>query len=125
MLERPKQATKDLLYTTNNKGLDIARLMSLLGCLIFFGLSIWYYGVKENAFDPSEWGLGLAGVFAACAGWIFARQKWEVEMARADRGLAPLQVAPAPEPSPFDFRIGHDMSYGVRQESYPHDPRLD
>lgn len=86
---------KDLTYTTGNGGLDIARVSSVLAVLTFLGLSINYYGVEGAAFDPIQFGGGVAALFAGCAGWIYARQKWEVELKKAEH-------APAPA-SPYGF----------------------
>jgi hypothetical protein len=66
---------KDLLYTKDNQALDIARAASALLVLVFLGLAIW----NHDKFDPVSYGTGGAAMFAGCAGWIFARQKYEHE----------------------------------------------
>jgi len=67
---------KDLLYNKDNSALDISRLSSLLGVVTYLGASIWH--VYANAsFDPVAFGGGWTALCAGCAGWIYARQKFE------------------------------------------------
>ena len=73
---------KDLLYTRNNRHLDIARLSALLSILAFWGAVLWQVG-EAHSFDPMAVGGGCAAIMAGAAGWIYARQKKEDEDAAA------------------------------------------
>jgi hypothetical protein len=64
---------KDLLYNKDNAALDISRACSLVTVLVFLGLAIY----SMDKFEPVAFGGGAAALFAGCAGWIFARQKFE------------------------------------------------
>ena len=64
---------KDLFYTKDNQALDISRVCSALLVGVFLYLAIH----NRDKFDPVAYGTGGAAVFAGCAGWIFARQKYE------------------------------------------------
>lgn len=87
---------KDLLYTTDNKSLDISRLCSLLGVLTYLGATAWHVA-QGNDFDFVGWGGGWTALCAGCAGWIYARQKWEVEALKASN------PPPSPEPDPWGY----------------------
>jgi hypothetical protein len=67
---------KDLLYTKNNKHLDIARVTCFLGGLTFFGLSIADF-VFQLQFDPMLYGTGFAAFAGGSAGWMHFRAKAE------------------------------------------------
>lgn len=67
---------KDLLYSRDNKALDIARLSSLVSVLCFWG-GVFYSIYHGGEFDPMNVGTGCAAIFAGAAGWIFYRQKQE------------------------------------------------
>lgn len=68
---------KDLLYTRDNKALDISRLCSLLSVICFWGGVGWTTYRLPESFDPVEIGTGCAAIFAGAAGWIHFRQKHE------------------------------------------------
>ena len=70
---------KDLLYTTDNENLDISRLCSLFGVLTYLAGTAYTLITESGAFDYIAWGGGWTALCAGCAGWIYARQKWEVE----------------------------------------------
>jgi len=67
---------KDLLYNKDNSALDISRLSSALGVLTYLGSTGWHTYANAS-FDPVAFGTGWAAVCAGCAGWIYARQKFE------------------------------------------------
>lgn len=90
---------KDLLYTTDNQALDISRLCSLLGVLTYLGATIFIF-VTTREFDPVAWGGGWTALCAGCGGWIYARQKWEVE------GIKARNPAPAADPEPWGGGYG-------------------
>lgn len=73
---------KDLLYTADNGALDISRLCSLFGVLTYLGATIMHL-IKVGEIDFVQWGGGWTALCAGCAGWIYARQKWEVEGIKA------------------------------------------
>lgn len=68
---------KDLLYTKDNEALDISRLCSLVAVVVFLALA----GYNHDKFEPVAFGGGAAALFAGCAGWIYARQKYEADNA--------------------------------------------
>lgn len=67
---------KDLLYTRNNKSLDIARVSCFLAVLGFIGLSIADF-VFQLKFDPMLYGTGFAAMAGGSAGWMHFRAKAE------------------------------------------------
>ncbi|RIA44063.1 hypothetical protein DFR49_2299 [Hephaestia caeni] len=67
---------KDLLFTRGNVSLDIARTMSAISVLAFWGGVFWQLSARGE-FDPVGVGGGCAAIFAAAAGWIHFRQKQE------------------------------------------------
>ena len=67
---------KDLLYTTGNGALDIARLSSFLSIVAFWGGVFWLLASK-GTFNPTETGIGCASIMAGAGGWIHFRQKQE------------------------------------------------
>jgi hypothetical protein len=71
-----KSILKDLLYTTGNQALDIARLCSAFGVLTFLFLAIWQQCHGEKV-SLTEFGIGWASVCGGCAAWIYARQHKE------------------------------------------------
>lgn len=69
---------KDLLYTRDNNNLDISRLSSFLGVLTFLGAT-FYNLYQGHPMNFTEWGAGWTALCAGCGGWIYARQKYEME----------------------------------------------
>jgi len=69
---------KDLLYTKENRALDVARLSAFLGVLGFLGAT-GYSLYLGGEWEPAVWGTGWAAMCAGSAGWIFARQTKEAE----------------------------------------------
>ena len=67
---------KDLLYTRDNKHLDVARLSALLGVLGFLGATAYSLHLGGK-WEPTVWGTGWAALCAGNAGWIYARQQQE------------------------------------------------
>lgn len=86
---------RDLLYTTDNSALDISRLCSLFGVLTYLGMTIWHVAQGRD-FDFVGWGGGWTALCAGCAGWIYARQKWEVEAIKAKN--PPPSIPEEPDP---------------------------
>lgn len=66
---------KDLLYSKNNKFLDIARVSVALSVLAFWGCVITM--AVRGEFDPMAVGGGCAAIFTGAGAWIYARQKQE------------------------------------------------
>lgn len=65
---------KDLLYTRNNRSLDIARVTCLTGGLTLFGLTIAKF-VMTREFSPIEFGTAFAAFAGGAAGWMHFRDK--------------------------------------------------
>lgn len=95
---------KDLLYTGDNKNLDIARfsaMLSVIGYLTVSGVSIaqglW-------TFDPLQWGSGWAAICGGNAAWIFARQRYEARIA-----FAPTERSANQQGDFFSARMSDDV----------------
>lgn len=77
---------KDLLYNKDNQNLEISRLSSFLAVIAYLALSSVAVYMELWEFDPTQWGIGWAGVAGGSAAWIFARQRYEAGITASTEG---------------------------------------
>lgn len=68
---------KDLLYTEDNKNLDISRFCSMVANLAYWVVAGYNIFESKQPIDLLQLGTGWAAIAGGSAAWIFARQTQE------------------------------------------------